>query len=213
MCFGHLAFRHGKLPDTNIIVVYIHAARSLLVMQDGWVKLPEWNILPPKISSWPCWHELAKRQGFFPQSTLGLQLFYFIYSLFDFPAPVKSLTLKKVGESKHGGKLRQSRLETRRVQGSWKGGRKNKPKMGQNGVVGSMSCTRHLIQCGVISVHIPSLLCRRIEIPKTKGRKTKINFSLFYPAMSFPLFISEAPPDKIRVSIMHCVPSKSLVIL
>lgn len=89
--------------------------------------------------------------------------------------------------------------ETRRVQGSWKG-RRTKPKMAQNGVVGSMSCTRHLIQLGVISVHIPSLLCRRIEIPKTKGRKTLINFSLFYQAMSFPLFISEAPPHKIRLS-------------
>jgi len=112
-----------------------------------------------------------------------------------------------------GGNLgsRDSRLGGSR--GAGRVGRKTKPKMGQNGVVGSMSCTRHLIQCGVISVHIPSLLCRRIEIPKTKGRKTKINFSLFYPAMSFPLFISEAPPDKIRVSIMHCVPSKSLVIL
>lgn len=112
-----------------------------------------------------------------------------------------------------GGNLgsRDSRLGGSR--GAGRVGRKTKPKMGQNGVVGSMRCTRHLIQCGVISVHIPSLLCRRIEIPKTKGRKTKINFSLFYPAMSFPLFISEAPPDKIRVSIMHCVPSKSLVIL
>lgn len=71
-----------------------------------------------------------------------------------------------------GGNLgsRDSRLGGSR--GAGRVGRKTKPKMGQNGVVGSMSCTRHLIQCGVISVHIPSLLCRRIEIPKTKGRKS-----------------------------------------
>lgn len=107
-----------------------------------------------------------------------------------------------MGESKHGN-----------LGGSRGAGRveKQKPKDGPKRCsrVHELHAASDLIGC-YKCVHVPSLLCRRLQIPKTKGRKTKINFSLFYPAMSSPLFISEAPPDKIRLSIMDFAASSPL---
>ncbi|KAJ6416847.1 hypothetical protein OIU84_002683 [Salix udensis] len=65
--------------------------------------------------------------------------------------------------------------------------------MGQNGVVGSMSFTRHLISTGCYECSHP--------IITLSSSSPKINNFLFFPDRSFPLFISEAL-DQIRLSIM-----------